>query len=141
MPHREVVGLVLFQLLERDIHRIFKGFIVLADFHGVDQLDERGKVLLFLGRFIMDVADQGTVQKRLCLHPEIVAGFAVSLGIADQGVDQFQNILFRVDVGEGVIVHTLGKVDGIEYLDAVIVPLQQPAALDHDAALRVGDNV
>ena len=87
-----------------------------------------------------DVADQGAIQKRLCLHPEIVAGFAVSLGIADQGVDQFQNILFRVDVGEGVIVHTLGKVDGIEYLDAVIVPLQQPAALDHDAALRVSDN-
>ena len=45
-----------------------------------------------------------------------------------------------MDVGEGVIVHTLGKVDGIEYLDAVIVPLQQPAALDHDAALRVSDN-
>ena len=39
-------------------------------------------------------------------------------------------------VGEGVIMHTLGKVDGIEYLDAVVVFLQQPAALDYDAAFR-----
>ena len=37
-------------------------------------------------------------------------------------------------------MHTLGKVDGIEYLDAVIVLLQQPAALDHDTAFRVGNN-
>ena len=88
----------------------------------------------------MDVADQGAVQKRLCLHPKIVAGFAVSLGVADQGVDQFQNVLLAVDIGEGVIVHTFGKVDGIEYLDAVVVLLQQSAALDHDAAFRVGDD-
>ena len=87
-----------------------------------------------------DVADQGAIQKRLCLHPEIVAGFAVSLGIADQGVDQLQNVLFAVDVGEGVIVHTLGKIDGIEYLDAVVVLLQQSAALDHDTAFWIGDD-
>lgn len=39
-----------------------------------------------------------------------------------------------------VIVHTFGKVDGIEYLDAVVVLFQQSAALDHDAAFRVGDD-
>lgn len=41
-----------------------------------------------------------------------------------------------MDVGEGVIVHTLGKIDGVEYLDAVVVLLQQFAALDHDTAFR-----
>ena len=37
-------------------------------------------------------------------------------------------------------MHTLGKVDGIEYLDAVIVLLQQSATLDHDATFWVGYN-
>ena len=45
-----------------------------------------------------------------------------------------------MDVGEGVIVHTLGKIDGVEYLDAVVVLLQQFAALDHDTAFWVGDD-
>ena len=37
-------------------------------------------------------------------------------------------------------MHTLGKIDGVEYLDAVVVLLQQFAALDHDTAFWVGDD-
>ena len=61
----------------------------------------------------MDISDKGTVQKRFCLDPEIVPGFSLAFGIGDQRCHQLQNILFRVDVCKGVIVHGLLEVDGI----------------------------
>ena len=135
-----MVGLVLFQLLERDIHGIFKGLVILAHFHRIDQLDKRGEVLLFFGGFVMDVADQGTIQKGLCLYPEVVTGFAVPFGITYQGVDQLQNVLFRVDVGERVVVHGLLEVQGIENLDLIPVLLQRMAAGNHDVPFGIGDD-
>ena len=45
-----------------------------------------------------------------------------------------------MDIMEWIIVHTLGKIDGVEYLDAVVVLLQQSAALDYNAAFGVCDD-
>ena len=42
-----------------------------------------------------------------------------------------------MDIGEGVIVHRLPKVDGVENLDVVAVLQKGVAALNHDAAFRV----
>ena len=67
--------------------------------------------------------------------PEIVSAFAISLGVGDQTVDQLENILLRVDIGEGVVVHGLFEVDGVEKFDTVILLLQQLPAFDQDAAL------
>ena len=61
----------------------------------------------------MDIPDKGAVQKRFRLDPEIVSGLALAFGVGDQRCHQLQNILFRVDVCKGVIVHGLLEVDGI----------------------------
>ena len=41
-----------------------------------------------------------------------------------------------MDIGEGVIVHRLLKVDGVENLDVVAVLQKGVATLNHDAAFR-----
>ena len=41
-----------------------------------------------------------------------------------------------MDIGEGVIVHRLLKVDGVENLDGVAMLQKGVAALNHDAAFR-----
>ena len=56
-----------FQFLKQLIHRIFKFFIILPGFGSVDEFQKRGEVLFFLRRFIIDVADQRTIQKPLGL--------------------------------------------------------------------------
>lgn len=67
----------------------------------------------------MDVPNEGAVQQRFRLDPEIVPGLALAFGISNESRDQLQDVLFRVDVGEGVVVHRLLKVDGIQNLDVV----------------------
>ena len=75
----------------------------------------------------MDVADQGTVQKRFRFRPELITGFTVSFRVGDESRYQLQNVLFAVNVGEGVIVHGLLEVDGIEDFDFVVVAFKQLA--------------
>ena len=83
----------------------------------------------------MDIADQGAVQQRFCLCPELVTGFSIAFGIGNQGSDQLQNILFGVDIRKGIVVHGLFEVDGVEDFDAVLVPQECIAALDYDTSL------
>ena len=84
----------------------------------------------------MDIADEGGIKQRFRFGPELVAGFPVALGVGDQGCHQLQNVFFRVDIAEGVVVHRLLEVDGVQDFDAVIVPEQRHSALGHDTALR-----
>lgn len=44
-------------------------------------------------------------------------------------------------VGEGVIVHGLTEIDGIQRLDRITVFLKHLAAFDEDRTLRIGDNI
>ena len=53
----KMLRLLLFQFLKKLIYGIFEGFIILAGFAGVYELQQRGKVLFFLRGFIPDVAD------------------------------------------------------------------------------------
>ena len=53
---------LLFQFIKKLIHRILKFFIILTGFAGVDELQQRGEVLLLLRGFIPDVADQCAVE-------------------------------------------------------------------------------
>ena len=55
--------LLLFQFLKKLIHRIPKFFVILTGFAGVDELQQRGEVLLLLRGLIPDVADQCTVKQ------------------------------------------------------------------------------
>ena len=135
-----MVWLPLFQLLEHQINRIFEVLIVLTHLHRIDKFNERGEVLFLHRRFIVDVPNEGGVKQRFRFHPEIVTGFALTLGVGDQRRDQLQNVLFRVDVGERIIVHGLFEVQGIENLDLIPVLLQRMAAGNHDVPFGIGDN-
>ena len=49
-------------------------------------------------------------------YPKILRGFfTVALGVGNDGVYQLQNVLFAVQVGERIIAHGLGKIDGIQH--------------------------
>ena len=54
------------------------------------------------------------IRDSLRLDPEIVPGLALALGIGDERCYQLQDVLLRVDVAEGVIVHRLLEVDGVQ---------------------------
>ena len=84
---------------------VLETLIVLSHLHGVDKLNESGKILFLLRGLIVDIPDEGGIEQRFGLLPEIVPAFAVPLGVGDQGVHQLQNVLFAVDIGERIIVH------------------------------------
>ena len=100
LPDGEMVGLAYLQTLEHLIYGVLKILIVLPHLHGVQELDQRGEILLLLRGFIVDVADQRRVEQRFGLQPKIVAGFAVALSVGNEGVHQLQNVLLTVDVRE-----------------------------------------
>ena len=62
-------------------------------------------VSFFLRPLKDDISHKGAVQKGFRFRPELVTFFAVSFGIGNQGVDELQNIAFRLDIGHGVVVH------------------------------------
>ena len=55
--------LLLFQFIKKLVHRILKFFVILTGFACVDELQQRGEVLLLLRGFIPDVADQCAVEQ------------------------------------------------------------------------------
>ena len=114
-----MVRFPLGKFLEHQIHRVLKFLIVFPDLHGIDELDEGGKVLFLHRGFIVDIPDKGAVQKRFRLDPEIVPGLTLALGVGDQRCHQFQDVLFAVKIGKRIVVHGLLEVDGIKDLNAV----------------------
>ena len=60
------------------------------------------------------VADKGAVKKPFRFHPKILAGFfPVAFGVGDNGIYQFQNILFAAQIGEGIVPHGFLEIDGV----------------------------
>ena len=132
----------LFQFLKQHIYCIFKCLIIFPCFRSVDKLKQGRKVLFFFRCFIPDIADQGTVQKPLCFRPEILTGLlAFPFRVHHDRIYQFQNILFRMDIVEGVIMHTLGKIDRIQYFHFISMPYQHLSALNDDRPFRVCDHI
>lgn len=126
--------LPLGQFLKHQINRVLKFLIVLAYFHRVNKLDEGGEVLFLHRGFIVDVTDQGAVQKRLRFQPEIVPALTFAFGISDQGGDELQDVFFAVNVRERIVVERLLEVYRVQYLDAVAVALQELPTFNDDAA-------
>ena len=138
LPDGKVIRLFRFQLLEQKIDVIFEILVVLMDLHRVYHLYQRGKALFFLVMpLVVDVADERGVEQGFGFHPKIVPVFRVAGGVGDQGRDQLQNVLFAVDIGEGVVVHGFFEVDRVEDADFVALPQQEITALHGDAALWV----
>ena len=136
-----MIRLLLFQSFKHLIYWILKGFIILAYFHRIQKFNQRCKVLFFQRCLIVDITDQGTIQQSLRLRPEFVTGLAVSFGVGNEGCGQLQNILFAVNIREGIIMHRLSEIDSIENPDAVSVLQKGLAAVDYDIAFRVSDHV
>ena len=57
-------------------------------------------------------------------------------GVGHQGRNQFQNVLFAVDIGEGVIVHRLFEVNGIQDFQLVTVLQHCVATFKNDSSFR-----
>ena len=89
----------------------------------------------------MQISDQGSKQKTFAFLPKWIAAAAFSLRVGHQGCDQFQNVLFAVDIGEGVVVHRLFEVYGVQNPDLVAVFQECVPALDHDTTFRIGDHI
>ena len=89
----------------------------------------------------MQIGDQGGEQKTLAFLPEGVSAGPFALGVGHQGRDQFQNVLFAVNIGKGVIVHGLFEVYGVQDLQLVTVFQKYVPALDHDTTFRVSDHI
>ena len=140
LPDGEVFRLFPFQFLKQQIDVVLKLLVVLVDLHRVDHLDQRGEALFLVMPLIVDVPDEGRVEQGFRLDPKIVPGLGVAGGVGDQGRYQLQNILFRMDIGKGVVVHGLLEVDGVKDADSVALLLQQRSALHGDAALGVCDH-
>ena len=90
---------------------------------------------------IVDITNQSTIQQGLCLRPEFVTGLAVPFGVGNEGCGQLQNILFAVNIREGIIMHRLSEIDSIENPDTVSVLQKGLAAVDYDIAFRVSDHI
>ena len=56
-------------------------------------------------KFAIDITDKRGIKQRLRLDPKIVACLALAFGIGDKRSDDFQNILFRMDIRERIKVH------------------------------------
>ena len=114
-----MIGLALFQPGHHVIHGVLEVVVVLPGLHAVYHI-HKGIDVLVLGLALKDdIGHKRTVQKGLRLCPELVALLAVALGIGNQGIDEFQNIALRFQVGDGVIVHGFCKVHAVEHLDPI----------------------
>ena len=136
LTYSERIRLFLAQILKQQVNGILIGLIIFRDLHGVEHLQQSRKILLFGGGFIVQIGDKRNQQKPLGLVPEGVTALTLTFGVGHQCGHELQNVLFAVDIGHGVIVHTLGKVDGVENLQLVAFFQQGIAALDHDTAFR-----
>ena len=157
-----MIWIRFFEVFKHEVYLILEFFVVFMYLHGVDHLDQRGKIFLFIGGLIVDVADEGGVEQGLGLDPEIVPGFGVAGGIGNQGGDQLQNILFRMNVLKRIIVHGFSEIDRVQNPDfigliddlPIFIPdwiviivqkrgpmLEQLAALGQNTALWVSNDI
>ncbi len=56
LAHRKVVWLLGFQCVKHQVYGVFELLVILPDFHGVDELNEGGEVLLLHRSLIVDIA-------------------------------------------------------------------------------------
>ena len=126
------------QFLKQHIYCIFECLIIFPCFRCIDKFKQSCKVLFLFRCFIPDVANQCTVQKSFCFCPEIFTGLLpFPFGIYHNGIHQLQNIFFWMDIMEWVIVHTLEKIDCIQYFHFISMPHQHLSALNDDCSFRV----
>ena len=83
-----MIGILLRQFLKHQVNRILKFLIIFPDLHRVNELNEGGEVLFLCRGLIMDVANEGAVEQRLGLGPELVPALLLSFCVGNQGCYQ-----------------------------------------------------
>lgn len=73
---------------------------------------------------MVDVADQRRVKQRFRLGPEGVPALALAFCVGDRGRHNLQNILFRMDVGERIVLHGLLEINRVQNLDSIPAVLE-----------------
>ena len=116
-----MVWLLFLQVFKHDVDRVLEVFIVLPDFHGVDEFDQGGEVPLFDRGLVMDISDQGAIEKCLRLVPERIVAFSFAFCVRHKGRHQLQDVFFTVDIVKGIVFHALFEIDGIEDGESVMV--------------------
>ena len=137
LPDGKVPRLPLCQIVKQIINLVAEVLVVLPHLHLIQHVDQRRKVLPFRQQLVMDVANQGDIQQRFGLDPEIISGFAFTLRVGNQCRDELQNVLFAVNVRERVVVHRLLEVDGVENTQIVPGSDQHLAAFHDKGSLRI----
>ena len=120
----------------------YKFRVVLAGFRRIYHFKQRREILFGFRGFIPDIANKGAVKKPFRLHPEILPGFfPVAFGVGDNGIYQFQNILFAAEIGKGIVSHGFLKVNRVQHLYPVPATLQELSALHKHRLFRVGHDI
>ena len=90
----------------KQINRIFEILIIFPCFTGIYQINQHGKILFLLRCFVPDICDQGCIIELFRFHPEILRGLmSFPLGVYNDCVYEFQNILFATDISERIVMH------------------------------------
>ena len=89
----------------------------------------------------MQIADQRTIQQCLCFRPEFIPGFPFALCIGDQRSHQFQDIFFRMNIGERIVMHRLFKIDRIHNLNPIPILQKRIPAFHSDASFRISNHI
>ena len=128
--HREVVRLLFLQLGEQQVHRGLELLVVLSGLRCVDEVQQGDEVALLWLRLVPDVPDEGGVVQPLRLDPKILrALFTLPLGVEDEGVHQFQDVLLAADIRQGIVFHGFFEIDEVQAFDTVLPALQQGSNL------------
>src|SRR5699024_6710232 len=73
--------------------------------------------------------------------PKGITAFSFASGVGHKGCHQLQDVLFAVDIVEGIITHGLLEVDGVENLDAVTFLHKRSAYLKDGSSFGVCENI
>jgi hypothetical protein len=119
-----VFRVFFFQSVKHQIHGVLKVLVVLPRFACVYHVKQGRKILFFLRGFVVDVADQCGVVELFRFRPKILGRlFALAFGVYHDCVDKFQYVFFAVQVGKGVVVHTLFEIDCVKHFYLIAAPV------------------
>ena len=66
-----MVGPLRLQRVKHQVHGVFELLVILSDLHRIDELDEGGEILFLHRGLVVDIPDEGAVQKRFRLDPDV----------------------------------------------------------------------
>ncbi len=139
---RDMLGLVLLQLVEQQVEGRDVVLVVLLDLGKREHGHDHAEVLLGLRRFVQKVEHQRLKERGLSLFPERVgASGCLGRGVSDEIRDELQHVLVVADISERTVAVRLREVHKVEYLHLVALLLQQEADVLEDLGLRVGDDI